>query len=317
MIKQLLICTLLFSFSINGQKNKKLASIFSDYPADLTSIGLAKRISNDFSSNKERAEAAFFWVANTIKYNLFAYKNPNSKVIGFRYLDEEDKKRKILAIQDSIVVHTLKTKKAVCEGYARTLSKIYTHLGLENIVVKGFVRNSIHDIGKEQEVSNHVWNLVKIDNDWKIVDATWAAGSVTNGIWKQSYNDYYYDIPRRHYLKTHFPENSQWKFGNKISKEEFYHQPIYSSEFLQKNFELIKPLHGIISKRKSKELILEIKNLTSIESVFYAVSTSKYAQKPEITYRNNVGYIKIKSFKKSNHLYVLINKQIYLEFKLI
>ena len=317
MIQKLWFYFFLFSLSVSGQENKKLALIFSNYPENLSSIGLANRIANDFSSDKERAKAAFFWVANTIKYNLFAYKDPKAKVIGFSYFNEEDKRKKISAIQDSIVQHTLETKKAVCEGYARTLSKIYTHLKLENIVVKGFVRNSIHDIGKQQKMSNHIWNIVKIDNEWKIVDATWAAGSVSNGTWKQTYDDYYYDIPRNHYLKTHFPENSRWKFGNKISKAEFYNQPIYSSEFLKTNFELIQPIYGIVKKSKTKEFTLKIKNLTPIESVFYAISTSKYAQKPDITYKNNVSYIKIKSFKKSNYLFLLMNNQVYLEFKLM
>ena len=57
----------------------------------------------------------------------------------------------------------------MCEGYAQTLSKIYTHLGLENMVIKGYVRNSILDIGDEQQMPNHAWNLVKVNDEWRIV----------------------------------------------------------------------------------------------------------------------------------------------------
>ncbi|CAM1374243.1 transglutaminase domain-containing protein [Tenacibaculum xiamenense] len=317
MIKQFLIGILLISFAVKGQEKMNCEAVVAKYPSSLSAKRLAAKILKDFSSDEARSKAAFCWIANNIKYNLFAYRDPKRKVIGFRYRDEEDKIRKLLAIKDSIVDHTLKTKKAVCEGYAQTLSKIYTHLGLENLVIKGFVRNSIHDIGNEQQVPNHAWNVVKVDDEWRVVDATWAAGSVINGRWQQSYDDYYYDVPREHYLKTHFPENRRWKFGSRLSKEEFYSQPIYTTEFLRTNLELIEPLQGIIAKRKSKELTLKIKNLDSVQRVLYGISTNRYAQKPEITYKDSVGYVKIKSFRKSNRLFLVIDGKVHVEFKLI
>ncbi|WP_440881900.1 transglutaminase domain-containing protein [Tenacibaculum sp. C7A-26P2] len=316
MIKQFLIAIMLCFLSAKGQVNKDYRTIMAGYPKSLSAKSLAAKILKDFSTDRERSEAAFYWVANNIKYNLNVYHNLSPK-IGFRYSDEEDKRRKILAIKDSIINHTLQTKTAVCEGYSQTLSAIYTHLGFENIVINGFVRNSIIDIGNIKKEVNHAWNMVKIDDEWKIVDATWAAGSVINGRWQQNYNAYYYDIPKKHYLKTHFPKNRKWKFGNKLSKEEFYDQPIYSTEFLQTNLELITPLKGVITKKESKELTLKIKNLGTVHKILYVTSTSRYAQKPEVNFNEGIGYVKIKSLRESNRLFIVINGEIHMQFKLL
>lgn len=317
MIKRLLLIIVLIHTTTNAQTLENFEDILNSYPKNLSAKGLAGKILKDFSSDKERAEAAFYWVAHNIRYNLSAYREGSKKVIGFRYRNEEEKRKKLEAIKDSIVQHTLETKKAVCEGYAQTLAKIYTHLGLENKIVKGYVRNSIYDIGKEQELPNHAWNAVKIKKEWKIIDATWAAGSVINGRWQQHYDNYYYDIPKKHLLKTHYPVDKDWKFGEKLSKREFYNQPIYATEFLQTNMELITPTRGMISVQNINKITLKVRNLVQTQKVLYGISSNRFAQKPEVSFRKDMGIIEITSFNRSNRLYLVIDGNVCVEFRLI
>ncbi|MGG8497499.1 transglutaminase domain-containing protein [Tenacibaculum sp. TC6] len=319
MMKRLLFVIALFllACTVNAQEATSFEDILNTYSQNLTAKGLAGKILKDFSSDEERAKAAFYWVSHHVKYNLSAYKEAKNKVIGFRYRNEEEKIKKLEAIKDSIVRQTLTTKKAVCEGYAQTLAKVYTHLGFENEVIRGYVRNSIYDIGNEQFVPNHAWNVVKIHKKWIVVDATWAAGSVINGRWQQIYDDYYFNIPIKHYLKTHYPADEKWMFDIELTKKEFYEQPIFTPEFLKTNLELIAPLHGTLHIEKDKPLTLKIKNLLTFQRVLYGVSNNRFAKQPDISYEDGIGYIQIKSLKNSDKLFLVIDGEIYIEFKLI
>lgn len=52
---------------------------------------------------------------------------------------------------------------ATCDGYARTVNSMLGKLGIESYYVTGYVENGGY----------HAWNLVKIDNEYYYLDATW------------------------------------------------------------------------------------------------------------------------------------------------
>ena len=41
------------------------------------------------------------------------------------------------------------------------------------------------------ENTDHEWNAVKINNKWCLIDTTWGAGSVIEGAYVPSYDEYY------------------------------------------------------------------------------------------------------------------------------
>ena len=51
---------------------------------------------------------------------------------------------------------------AVCSGYTESFKTFMDMLGIENYTISG-------KAGNEQ----HIWNVVKLDNDWYQVDVTW------------------------------------------------------------------------------------------------------------------------------------------------
>lgn len=94
-------------------------------------------------------------------------------------------------------------KEAVCEGYARTYKYLLDNLGVENILVTGTATNS------NSETEDHMWNYVKLNDNWYAVDCTWddpiIHGNGTIG----------YDIKHRYFLigsaelsKTHVVKNT-------------------------------------------------------------------------------------------------------------
>lgn len=316
-MKRLFPLIVLICFNAYAQKYQAIDTKVKEYPSEVTAKELAKKVKKDFSLKENQVRATFYWVANNIKYNLTEYYNPSRKRIGFSYTDEADKLRKLQAIKDSIVEQTLTTRQAVCEGYAQTLSKVFTLLELENYVIKGYVRNSIRDINNELLMPNHAWNVVKVNEEWMVLDATWAAGSVINGRWQVSFDDYYFNIPRKNYLKTHYPEEKKWMLGQKLSKKSFYSQPIFTPEFLKTDLELINPLKGAIKFKKGKTITLEVKNLLSYQTVLCGLSGYRFAKQPTLIYKNGIGYIKITPTKDCDKLSLVVDGEIYIKYKLI
>lgn len=305
----------IYIHSIHTQNYASVDSIVRKYPKLVTATQLAERITNDFSTDQNRVRAVFSWLALNIRYDLQEYFNPNRKRIYYRYRNEAEKQQKIQAIKDRIVHKTLTSRKAVCEGYAQTFNNICTLLGIENEIVKGYVRNSSQSIGHVPNAPNHAWNLVKIDGKLIFIDATWAAGYQIGKKWRRHFNDYYFDISKEKLFFTHFPEQRvlQLRTGN-LSIQEFYKQPIYGHTFLRSNLKLISPTTGIISPNKKKVSKIKLKNLTPNQSILYMFSTSKHAKQPAIKIANDISELEIAFPINAKYLYVFIDTELALEF---
>ena len=314
-MKQLLFSfLLLITFSVTAQDFSLIRKKTDNYINIKNSEALAQKISTDFNSTEQQVKALFYWITHNIKYDLDSYYNPKQKRISFKYRDEQDKLAKIKAIKSKIANETLVSKKGVCEGYAQIFSRVCSLLNIENSVIKGYVKNSSYYINKSEQTSNHAWNAVKINNEWKYFDTTWASGVVINNVWEPSFNSYYYSFPKEKYFKTHYPEETIWqlKIGS-LSKEGFYNQPIYKSAFLKTDISLISPTNGTLPKNKTIEI--KLKNITNKNTVFLGFSGDRYVTKPDnITIKNNITTIKVNTRKNSNSLAVIVDKKIILEY---
>ncbi len=313
-MRSVLFLFIFTSFLGYSQNFSSIKEVTRKYPKYLNAEKLAKRIASDFKTHEQQVKATFYWISKNISYDLDSFHNSRQKRIHFSYRGEADKLKKIQEIKDGIVHKTFINRKAVCEGYAQTFSKICTLLNIKNSVIKGYVRNSINDINNIRNITNHAWNAVKIKGKWIYLDATWAAGFVYNNKWVQKFNSYYYNITEDKYFKTHFPESKLWQLRvSRISKEQFYNQPIYNSNFLNSNLDLISPKTGLIKKRGV--LKFKIRNLKPTQKVLLGFSNYKYANKPNnISFKNNVATIEIIVPKNSKGLFLIIDGEVVLEF---
>ena len=90
-------------------------------------------------------------------------------------IDLDDKVDDIISIYINRLYHTDKTvgaivnKEAVCDGIADAYKYICNCCNLECVIVDGY-------IGDLSENKYHAWNLVKVNDEWYMVDATWNLG---------------------------------------------------------------------------------------------------------------------------------------------
>lgn len=312
---------LLFFFIVNSftyaQEFSSIRAKVTSYKGVRSVEKLANYIKEDFKTEENRVKALYSWLTNNVRYDLKEFYNPNrEKVTTFSYQTLEERDKKIEAINNKIVNETILKRRAVCEGYARTLAKVCSLLNIKNEIITGYVRTSINVINKPIAQPNHAWNAVKINNKWIYIDATWGAGAEFNGKWIKKFSSYYYDIPKRSYFKTHLPDETVWKLKvGRIDKETFYKQPIYSNSFLNSNIELNNLQDGVLHINKKSEIQIKLINLNE-EEVLIGFLGFPQAYKPEFSKStlNNETVINIRPPGKTEQCFLLINREVAAQF---
>ena len=146
-------------------------------------------------SEMEKARVLFTWVATHVHYDDDAFNSGN--------------------ITASTAEKVLLTKKAVCDGYSTLLYELCVEAGLEAEKVSGFAKGYGYTKDEEFKEPDHAWNIIKIENQWKLFDSTWASGYGMNVNGKMvsvdEFDPYWFDLNPKEFIYTHFPEDPKWQ----------------------------------------------------------------------------------------------------------
>lgn len=305
-------------FSLSAQTNKlaDVDKIMYSY-SNINSIEeLSKRIDYDFKTDIEKVRAVFTWVSLNIKYEQ---KQPYLLEMPKSYLvfSDDDLKRRLKIENEKTLNNTFNKKEGICTGYAFLFHKICTLLNIENELIYGYVRRSINDIGYIPTSKNHVWNGVKIDDEWILVDTTWAAGYVSDGVWQQKLNTNYFNINKEDLRLTHYPSKNDWleHLGQKPLKK-FCYEPVRTTAFNRSKAELVLPNAGIIKTVKNKKFKLKIKNLKKGTQVLYRYGESKKVKSPFLKTEELITSINIDGTNKNSLLHIYFDNNLALSYKI-
>lgn len=143
----------------------------------------------------------------------------------------------------------LKTKSAVCEGYANLFQQFMNSLKISSQKVSGYARGVGTDILTENpKASNHAWNIVKIEDCWYLVDCTWDSGYMKGKASVQSYTTDWLFLKPEHFVYTHFPSDAKNQLIQPaLSAEDFSALP----DFRPKLFEIAGDGFNSIKKNNS------------------------------------------------------------------
>lgn len=219
-------------------------------------------LSRDFTNDEEKVRAIYSWLIKNVSYDPDAY-----KLFNYYFKNYRDRNQKEEKSRKKIIEYTLRTGKAVCEGYAMTFEKLLTLQGIDNYLIQGDTKTHFKDIDRDFNL-NHMWNAIKIDGTWHLFDATWGAGKYTDRFIKEpSY--FYFKIAPSALIKTHYPQDISDAFVEESpSFKRFSQQPIYIDPRLE-----LEPIAtskvGVIDKQQSaNELAFGL--LTQIKNASYA-----------------------------------------------
>ena len=101
----------------------------------------------------------------------------------------------------------LKTRRAVCEGYANLFLALCDGIGLPCEKIHGYARGvGTSERGYEDPTdSNHAWNMVQIQGSWYLVDCTWDSGHMSGRTSVQDYSTTWLFIQPEQIIYSHYP----------------------------------------------------------------------------------------------------------------
>lgn len=113
---------------------------------------VAKNLTKGIKDEEAKAREIFNWITHNIAYDERALQTGVST--------------------DQSVEDIMKSKKGVCDDYARLFNVMANSVGLRSKVVTGFVNTTSGSSG----LVGHAWNEVQIGDRLGVVDTTWGAG---------------------------------------------------------------------------------------------------------------------------------------------
>jgi len=114
-------------------------------------------------------------------------------------------------VPDQGYQNVLRTRLAVCEGYANLFKRLCDELNIPCEKITGYARGvgSSPTAVDTPNNSNHAWNLVTIYGESYLVDCTWDSGYMDGRVSRQRYTTDYLFLKPEHIIHTHFPQNSR------------------------------------------------------------------------------------------------------------
>ena len=152
-------------------------------------VALGRYFSSAFKKPAFRARAIYTWTAMNISYDI-SNKGRINAATPFSELVEQ----------------TMKTRYAICQGYASVFKALCDACGITAYIVQGYTRQN----GKINEMS-HAWIIALIDSSYYGFDPTWGAGYMNKGNYQRYYNDRFFMIKPGILIQDHMPFDPIWE----------------------------------------------------------------------------------------------------------
>lgn len=237
---------------------------------------LANRIQNDFGSDMERVRAAFVWITHNITYGrtMDEFFKPRETII---YYSERGKERQLRKIENEKLKRAFKNKRGVCHDYSKMLKRLCDTFKIESYVVPGIVKEDIRDITGEKIYKNHAWNAIKLNNEWRLMDPTWASGywDASKEIFVRWFNDRYFDTAPKEFIKAHFPAEAKWQLLEEpIALNTFYTSPIFLPGYFENDIALSNETIGLLTQSENLELVFAFEKFPHSTRLNYSIDSN-------------------------------------------
>lgn len=300
-IIQLFLILFFFQSSIGQSSFEKVDAYVRNTNFSSKEINqLTTDITSPFETELEKARAIFVWITDNIKYDCKQFHKPKNTKIT--YGSEKERIAKRQKMRETAVLRTLRYKKGICQDYAALFKKMCGIVGIESEIISGFGRQNRNDIGKIPKSSNHAWNSVKIDDQWFLLDVTWASGGTNPEVTKfhKKFKEGYFLTPPSDFIKNHYPTKDEFQFlESPLSKEDFSKIPFIGYGYYEAGVQEYSPKNAILSSRnKTTNFKLKLDKEIQPNQLIILLNNKKQ----EVDIRTENGYIlfNLKKFRKSN-----------------
>jgi hypothetical protein len=212
---------------------------------------LAYNLTQPFTYETGKARAIFTWMHYNIRYDTQSF------FAG--------------TVKPATPESTLSSGLAVCDGYAGLFVDIAEKAGLQAYKVSGHGKGfGYRDLAPGEPVpklsTNHAWNCVLMDGEWRLLDATWGAGVVNGSAYEQRFDPSWFTSTPVEFARRHFPSDPTFQliaeeYGGPINWEDYILSPpgpVVFSDFHRLDFlvDLLQPASNIIRKGETVNFTL-------------------------------------------------------------
>lgn len=195
----------------------------------------------------EKTRVIFRWITANIAYDTASYFSGEA---GPTAVDD-----------------VLKQKTSVCGGYADLFSQLAHEAGLEVVSISGFAKGYGYIVGQSVDnKTNHAWNAVKIDGEWRLLDATWGAGSIDDRKqFVRAFNPHYFLTPPEEMIFDHFPVDPHWQLLDPpVTREVFARYVRVHPAFFRDGLHLESHLEAAITVAEALMVTLRLTSDTAV-----------------------------------------------------
>lgn len=287
-MKALFLClSLLLSIHfLNAQDFKKVDQHAKNTPsgAEKSIETLAAYLNKAGTSETEKVRAYYVWLTDNIAYDTktFFSNNPKPKTSA---------------------TDALNRRKAICQGYAELFKALCDNSNIECFIITGYSKGYGYTPNKKFDNSDHAWNAVKTDGEWKLIDATWGAGYLNDKKkYEQRFTEKYFSPNPAKMVLDHLPVDPMWQLLS---------CPISMSDYTLKNEEITKLTENKADCFSYKDTIATYQKLSHIEQ---QVNSAERALRfnPKNYAVAGFAYLEL-GFELSQTLAVLYDEQKYKE----
>ena len=182
---------------------------------------LAAWLTKPALNDLERTRLVFTWIATHIAYDDNGFNTGN-------YSSTEAE-------------GVLRNRVSVCQGYSELFAALGKAAGLDAVLIAGYAKGISYSPDDGFSQTNHAWNAVRIEGEWKLFDVTWAAGygTAVNGrlVSVKRFDDYWFSVRPDEFIFSHLPEDDSWQLNEqRITLSQFEGMPNASSSFFSLGF---------------------------------------------------------------------------------
>jgi len=245
-------------------------------PLDSMSMGTINNVvSNKFTDKIDKARAIYYWIANSITYDVKAARANNTS--------------------KNTPTDVLLYRKAVGIGFASLFQDMCSSAGIRCLTVDGFVKNSTEDIGEKSTEINHSWAVVQLGESpdtWYYVDPAFGSGyaDAEMKVFTPAYTDAYFFTDKETFNQQHYPDNTAWKLGSgPKSKKDFFELPVIRVAAIEFGLNKYSPNEGNLRVKVNKGITFNytFSNMEEITKVELGMGERKKYKVKEVQFSSS------------------------------
>lgn len=191
LLKKVLVLLFIFiPVSSYGGDFKEVIKHVNNVPKELShSINkLSHYLAEPFLDEEDKFASIYYWIALNIEYNDTMSQKP---------LFYNDRKE--------LVDYTIKNHDGICQHFAELFVAMCKEVELEAHVVGGYI-----NLEEEEKPLSHTWNIIKLEEGWFFVDATWG-GSEIEALEKGNFPDKQFLVTPQENILIKMPYDPIWQ----------------------------------------------------------------------------------------------------------